>query len=302
LTKVLQEVILLVAGFHQHARGAWRRRIRPMTAQTPAQTPPATAKPPTEQSGDLWQRLRALADRAQKGDATALPEIRQTLDGHPQIWKMAGDWSVHAREVWVKLASGGDAVLAESTRRRLDALQEELSRPFQDRLECLLVERLVISLLQLQFADAELRPLRPRRSSAGRAGRRSRKGRDSGSAECSRARPRATTSVDAVRYRGRRWRTAPPFAVCLFGGSERSRKRAHAARIPSFSLLGTSDAGAGRGPHACAFFRLVPSPGPRSCVLGRVALEVGRQRDTYHHLLGYISEVRIGTQSALYPR
>jgi hypothetical protein len=25
LTKVLQEVILLVAGFHQHARGAWRR-------------------------------------------------------------------------------------------------------------------------------------------------------------------------------------------------------------------------------------------------------------------------------------
>ena len=27
-TKVLQEVILLVAGFHQHARGVWRRRIR----------------------------------------------------------------------------------------------------------------------------------------------------------------------------------------------------------------------------------------------------------------------------------
>jgi hypothetical protein len=72
------------------------------------------------------------------------------------VWTTAGDWSVHAREVWVKLASGGDAVLAECTRRRLDALQEELSRPFQDRLECLLVERLVISLLQLQYADAEL--------------------------------------------------------------------------------------------------------------------------------------------------
>jgi hypothetical protein len=100
--------------------------------------------------------LKALADRAQKGDAAALPEIRQTLDGHPEVWKTAGDWSVHAREVWVKLASGGDAVLAESTRRRLDAFQDELSRPFQDRLECLLVERLVISLLQLQYADAEL--------------------------------------------------------------------------------------------------------------------------------------------------
>jgi hypothetical protein len=72
------------------------------------------------------------------------------------MWTTAGDWSVHAREVWVKLASGGDAVLAESTRRRLEALHEELSRPFQDSLERLLVDRLVISLLQLQYADAEL--------------------------------------------------------------------------------------------------------------------------------------------------
>jgi hypothetical protein len=155
LTKLLQEVILLSAGFHRHARGEWRKK-RAMNAQTTAQVSPAPAKPPTEPSGDLWQRLKALADRAQKGDASALPEIRQTLDAHPQVWKTAGDWSVHARDVWVKLASGGDAVLAESTRRRLDALQEELSRPFQEPIERLLVERLVISLLQLQYADAEL--------------------------------------------------------------------------------------------------------------------------------------------------
>jgi hypothetical protein len=62
----------------------------------------------------------------------------------------------HAREVWVKLASGGDAVLAESIRRRLDALQEELSRPFQEPIERLLVERLVICHFQLQLCDAEL--------------------------------------------------------------------------------------------------------------------------------------------------
>jgi hypothetical protein len=164
LTNVLQKAILLAVGYHQHG-GEWRKR-RAMNAQTISQTPPAPAKPPTEPpapakpptepSGDLWQRLKALADRAQKGDASALPEIRRVLDEHPEVWKTAGDWSVHAREVWVKLASGGDAVLAESTRRRLDALQEELSRPFQEPIERLLVERLVISLLQLQYADAEL--------------------------------------------------------------------------------------------------------------------------------------------------
>jgi hypothetical protein len=54
------------------------------------------------------------------------------------------------------LTSGGDAVLAESMRKRLDAIPDELSRPFQERLERLLVERRVISLLQLQYADAEL--------------------------------------------------------------------------------------------------------------------------------------------------
>jgi hypothetical protein len=47
-------------------------------------------------------------------------------------------------------------VLAECARKRVDALQKELSRPFQDRLERLLVERLVICLFQLEFADAEL--------------------------------------------------------------------------------------------------------------------------------------------------
>jgi hypothetical protein len=155
LTKVLQEVILLTAGLHQHARGEWRKR-RAMTAQTTAQAPPAPAKPPAEQSGDLWQRLQALADRAQSGDDSALPEIRQTLDEDPEVWKTAGDFSVLARELWVKLVSGGDAVLAESARRRLDTLKEELSRPFSDPLERLLVERVVICLLQLEFADAEL--------------------------------------------------------------------------------------------------------------------------------------------------
>src|SRR5262245_59779907 len=106
LTKLLQEVILLAAGFHRHARGEWRKK-RAMNAQTTAQVPPAPAKPSTEPSGDLWQRLKALADRAQKGDASALPEIRRVLDDNPMVWKTAGDWSVHAREVWVKLASGG---------------------------------------------------------------------------------------------------------------------------------------------------------------------------------------------------
>jgi hypothetical protein len=154
LTKLLQRVILLAAGFHQHARGQWRRRTRSMTAQAPPA--PAPVQPPTEQSGDLWKRLNALADRAQKGDAAALPEIRRVLDENPMVWKTAGDWAVHSREAWVKLASGGDAVMAEIIRRRLEALQEELARPFQDPLERLLVERLVICHFQLQLADAEL--------------------------------------------------------------------------------------------------------------------------------------------------
>jgi hypothetical protein len=64
-------------------------------------------------------------------------------------------------------------------------------------------------------------------------------------------------SVDAADYRGRRWRTASPIAVCLFGGSERSPKRAHAARVPSFSLLSGCRARASR--LSCPF-AFVPSP------------------------------------------
>jgi hypothetical protein len=160
LTKLLQVVVLLAAGYHQHARGQWRRRAKPMPAQAPpAPTPAAPTAPahtPSGQPGNLWQHVKALADRAQKGDAAALPEIRRFLDEHPEVWKTVGDWGVHAREAWVKLSSRGDAVIAESSRRRLDALKAELSEPFQKPLERLLVERLVICVFQLELADAEL--------------------------------------------------------------------------------------------------------------------------------------------------
>jgi hypothetical protein len=46
--------------------------------------------------------------------------------------------------------------MAESIRRHLQSLQEELGRPFQDPLERVLVERLVICHFQLHLADAEL--------------------------------------------------------------------------------------------------------------------------------------------------
>ncbi|HTK78681.1 MAG TPA: hypothetical protein VL371_25715 [Gemmataceae bacterium] len=82
------------------------------------------------------------------------------------MWKTAGDWAVHAREAWVKLASHGDAVVAESIRRRLDALQEKLSWPSQDAIEGLLVEPMVICHFQLQLADAELAEVEKRPAAA----------------------------------------------------------------------------------------------------------------------------------------
>ena len=59
----------------------------------------------------------------------------------------------------LSLEENADQLSSYMTKLRqavLDALQEELSRPFQDRLERLLVERVVICLFQLELADAEL--------------------------------------------------------------------------------------------------------------------------------------------------
>ena len=99
-------------------------------------------------------RLAELVQRAQQGDVTALPLLREALEGDPSLWQEYGDLAAQAQEAWLQLLAGTDYLLAESVRLKLAALRQELGAEGASPLEKLLVERIVACWLQTHYADA----------------------------------------------------------------------------------------------------------------------------------------------------
>ncbi len=104
---------------------------------------------PAEQGRE--NELRQMVERAHKGDATALPQLRKLLDHNPQLWQMVGDLARHAEEALVGLAAGQSLVLRESLVRRLAELKAELAP--RSPLERLLVERIAACWIACNHAD-----------------------------------------------------------------------------------------------------------------------------------------------------
>jgi hypothetical protein len=113
----------------------------------------------TEERADARQlhdvdRLAELVQRAQQGDLTVLPLLREALEADPSLWQEYGDLAAQAQEAWLQLLAGTDYLLAESVRLKLAALRKELGAEGASPLEKLLVERIVACWLQTHYADA----------------------------------------------------------------------------------------------------------------------------------------------------
>ena len=99
-------------------------------------------------------RLAELVQRAQQGDVTALPLLREALEADPSLWQEYGDLAAQAQEAWLQLLAGTDYLLAESVRLKLGALRQELSAEGASPLEKLLIERVVACWLQTCYSDS----------------------------------------------------------------------------------------------------------------------------------------------------
>ena len=109
---------------------------------------PRTDEPP------VVEDLNLLVQRARKGDETVLPQLREMLDTRPELWQYFGNVAAHAKEAWLRVISGDDLALKESTARKAEDLARELAGPEPTVIERLLAERATLCWLQIHHADA----------------------------------------------------------------------------------------------------------------------------------------------------
>jgi hypothetical protein len=108
-------------------------------------TEPADAKAGKE----FW----ALADRAQQGDRTALPALREVLKNPRAVDLLGGDLAQQAELTLIDKFSGKNLLYKESVTRKLELLRGELAGPSPTPLERLLVDRVVTCWLHLHHLE-----------------------------------------------------------------------------------------------------------------------------------------------------
>lgn len=105
-----------------------------------------------------WDRpaaeIQALADRAQKGDATALPDVRALLAKPGTADILGGNLAKEAVRALVDAYAGNNLLVRESVTKKLAEMRAELAGPTPTALEALLVERVVATWLHLHHLEA----------------------------------------------------------------------------------------------------------------------------------------------------
>lgn len=113
---------------------------------TTAKTLPTTTVPTTDQ-------LKALVDRAQKGDRPALGELRGLLRDPAAVDAFGGDLAWQARASLIEKFTGKNLLFREALTRKVETLRAELCGPNPTALETLLADRIVSCWLHLHHLE-----------------------------------------------------------------------------------------------------------------------------------------------------
>ena len=100
------------------------------------------------------ERIGALLDRAQQGDAAVVLELRKVLDEQPHLWRDVGDLARVTESAWIQKTAGHNLFFRESLTRRVRALRRELQGEAPSPLARLLVDRVVCTWIALAYAES----------------------------------------------------------------------------------------------------------------------------------------------------
>ena len=99
-------------------------------------------------------RLEAVIELARRGRTDYLPQLRQALDQHPELWMQVGSLTLQAQETWLQLIAGKDLYAAETFRRHLDSMRSELGGASASPLERILIDRILACHVQVLYFES----------------------------------------------------------------------------------------------------------------------------------------------------
>ncbi len=115
------------------------------------------AKQPSHDTDSPYtSELRDLVERAQRGDQTAMPELRGLLDKSPELWQQVGDLAKHVETAWIKLLAANDLLTQECLQREAERRRTELLGDDPTAIERHLIETIVASWLQVKHAEMQM--------------------------------------------------------------------------------------------------------------------------------------------------
>lgn len=112
------------------------------------------SKTESESMPSEFDGLQALLERARRGDREVLPQLRQVLETHPEVWRRCGDVAAATEQAWIALAAGTDLLVAESIALQLADLRRKLAGPEATPIERLAIDRVAITWLQCLYAES----------------------------------------------------------------------------------------------------------------------------------------------------
>jgi hypothetical protein len=93
-----------------------------------------------------------LVEFARRGEAAALPRLRQVLNGHPEVWRRAAELAAGVQAAWLDLLAGSDPAAREAFRRQAEGLRRGLAGPDASAAEALLAETATACWLEAEYA------------------------------------------------------------------------------------------------------------------------------------------------------
>jgi hypothetical protein len=108
---------------------------------------------PDQTGSKKHDEILALTDRAQKGDQTALPDLRELLKEPAYVNALGGDLAKQAQLTLINKFSGKNLLYKESLTRKLDLMRDELAGKSPMPLESLLIDRIITCWLHLHHLE-----------------------------------------------------------------------------------------------------------------------------------------------------